>query len=158
MLMTLTGLSATRIVSAIFVLCSVVAYSYSLSLPAYRTPTGTDWPALVALIYGPFDLLSLHVPWLANLFLWASWALWLGGAPRSSLTLAVLAVASASAFWLGEGKVEVATGSSSATYIALSGYFVWLGSTVAQLGASGLLFAESKRTKGSNAKNSKRRI
>jgi len=145
MLIKLTRGSASRIVSAVLILCSVGAYIFSLSLPAYKTESGTDWSAKIALLYGVLDLLGLHVPWLANPLLLASWITWLTFT-RLSLILAACAFVASLAFWIGEGQVQVPTGSSSSTYVALSGYYVWLLSTIFQLLAAVLRFATLEKS------------
>jgi hypothetical protein len=119
---------------------SLIAYLSSLCLPAYYVGSGGAFPGIFALVRGPIDLLALHVPWLANPLLFLSWWQLFKGTPVKAIAFSFLAIAAALVFWLGENRVQIATGSSASTYFVRSGYFVWFASVTVQFVASALAF------------------
>jgi len=103
------------------------AFTLSLALPAYLTDTnGTPQYhfGFEAFLLGPVGLFAGHFSWLANLFLFRSWALRTRVNTRQSLFCAGLGLLVALSF---EFSKTIAVGSSGEfTYTPGPGYFVWL--------------------------------
>lgn len=117
---------------------SIALYVVSLALPAYSIGCGGAFPGIFALLFGPIDLLALHLPWLANPLLLWSWIKLKKHEVKPAFVCAVLAAGAAAIFWVGENKVTIAGGSCSSKYVVLSGYLVWLASIGMQVGAAGI--------------------
>lgn len=116
---------------------SLALYALSLALPAYVTYEGKttqEHPGLEALLLGPIGFFDGHFAWLANLFLWGAWVTRSNKGESPSFLLALLALAPAVLFLLGE---KIAVGSAGEySHRASSGYYLWLGSMLAAAAAA----------------------
>ena len=124
---------------------SLFAFSLSLALPAYMTDTNGKPQyhfGFEAFLLGPVGLFAGHLSWIANLFLWRSWALRTRVSSRQSLVCAVLGLLVALTF---EFRKTIAVGSSGEfSYSAGAGYFVWLLSLVLAGVAAHLYFTSDE--------------
>lgn len=126
---------ATRRSARACVVISVLLFVASLTVPAFRTDTDSQY-GIAALVMGPLEFLAaplLGLPWLANPILGVAWLAIATKGKTVGLIGSAVAVGLALLFAINGEIVESEAGGTSPVISLSAGYFLWVFSMLTAL-------------------------